>query len=65
MFQNLKPKFVSPAALIERQQRDFKRMLRRIPNRGPMDHATGEGFRADESTTKAVLKRMRSLGVIE
>ena len=31
---------------------------------GPIDHATGYGFRKDESTTKAVFLQMKGLGVI-
>lgn len=61
----MKPVFMSPQEMAAKQRRDLRRLVRRIPNRGPMDHATGAGFRADQSTTKAVLKRMRALEVIE
>jgi len=43
--------------------RALRRAKRRLRARGPMYHATGEGFKKDESTTKAVLRRMRALGV--
>lgn len=56
-----KPKFVSPEELMRQQAHSLRRAMRRIPNRGPLDHATGTGFVPDESTTRAVLRRMGNM----
>lgn len=57
-----KPKFVSPGELAGRTARDYRRAARRtVKGRGALAHATGVGFAPDESTTKAVLKRMAGM----
>ena len=45
--------------------RTSKGLHNHAATRGEMDHATGVNFMQDASTTKAVLKRMKALGVIE
>lgn len=55
----MKAEFFNPKALMD--PRFVRRMARRLPNRGPMDHATGTNFAPDQSTTRAVRARMENM----
>lgn len=64
-----KAQFLTPddiLAEMRAQERTARRLIARMRRgRSAHDNATGVGFRPDESTTKAVMRRMKEIGAWE